>query len=136
MTNHLPSLTLARRRVQRGAAWLDQYEPMWHKLIDLNTFDIQDECACVLAQVGDRVLNLDTSWHQPLVVTYGEVVETLLARDGEDAANDPSPYRRARMLGFDAESYCDAREIVYTVRPSDLQAAWVEEVERRRALDA
>jgi hypothetical protein len=40
-----------QERVQKGAAWLDEYHPTWAGLIDLEILDLGDGCKCVLGQL-------------------------------------------------------------------------------------
>jgi len=128
--------SLARRRVARGARWLDQREPHWEKLIDLDTLRMADGCRCVLAQTADRlIVNLDRSWEyddESGVNPYTQVVEHLLG--------GVQGYRRAELLGFDEEDVIAPASDGYFVRSAvafeDLQEAWVEEIVRRRANDA
>lgn len=58
MTTLAPPLTaerideIARQRVRRGAAWLDDHGPDgWRDFIDLRTLDVDDAENCVLGQV-------------------------------------------------------------------------------------
>lgn len=49
-------------RVERGAALLDEKQPGWWRLVDLNRLDISTGCDCVAGQVGgfpETMRNLD-----------------------------------------------------------------------------
>lgn len=39
-------------RVKRGAAFLDEEHPDWEQMINLDTLHLNDECQCVLGQIG------------------------------------------------------------------------------------
>lgn len=39
-------------RVAKGAKWLDEVEPGWFDLIDLNTLDISSNKNCILGQIA------------------------------------------------------------------------------------
>ena len=40
-----------RRRVERGAKWLDEVDPTWYNQIDLESLDMDQPCGCVLGQL-------------------------------------------------------------------------------------
>jgi hypothetical protein len=43
----------ARRRVARGATLLDQIDPEWAEMIDLDSLDLHNGCDCILGQRYD-----------------------------------------------------------------------------------
>jgi hypothetical protein len=45
------TLTLAQESVEKGAALLDNFDPDWHYLIDLDTLDVGDVGNCILSQL-------------------------------------------------------------------------------------
>lgn len=51
MSNRLPETTLLKRRVRRGARFLDEKRPGWHNTIDREWLDLGDSGACVLGQL-------------------------------------------------------------------------------------
>lgn len=52
----------ARKRVERGAAYLDDVDPGWHDRVDPSTLELADGSACVLGQLhGDFRLGLGRS---------------------------------------------------------------------------
>lgn len=57
---------LANRYVAAGAAWLDEREPGWERLIDLGLLSLKDPNACVLCQVvGSFWVGLQRANHSP-----------------------------------------------------------------------
>ena len=53
---------VARERVQRGAAYLDDVDPGWHERVDPSTLELADGSACILGQLhGDFRLGLGRS---------------------------------------------------------------------------
>lgn len=47
-----------QKRVQRGAAWLDQNKPGWEHLINFEHLEMGSVCDCVLGQVFEREANI------------------------------------------------------------------------------
>ncbi len=44
-------IEVLRERVERGAAFLDEHEQRWWKLIQEERLDLSDPCDCVLGQI-------------------------------------------------------------------------------------
>lgn len=59
--NETPLTPDFRKRIERGAAWLDRVKPGWRDLIDLDTLNLADAESCVLGQVfADEADDLTT----------------------------------------------------------------------------
>ncbi len=59
---HLISVDEVRARVQRGAEYLDDVDPGWHRRIDAETLELEDGRHCVLGQLhGEFQLGLGRS---------------------------------------------------------------------------
>lgn len=102
-------------RVARGAALLDQKEPGWVDLIDLDGLDVGSECRCILGQTWrDR----GDSWNgfdRHLTVLFGNYSD--------------SDIKQARAV----EHGFDAHEVGADVEFRDLTAEWTRVVLARRA---
>jgi len=75
-----PEESLNRRRVRKGARWLDEHMPNWYDLVVIGSLDMSRRCSCVLGQItGDYNYVVDaevpTNLLPPLVdrtaVTHG-----------------------------------------------------------------
>jgi hypothetical protein len=55
-------LAYAQARVQRGAAYLDEFDPGWHRRVDPYTLELSSGSSCVLGQLhGDFRMGLSRS---------------------------------------------------------------------------
>ena len=102
-------ITSVAERVAAGTAWLDENAPDWAHQIDLRTFDITDDCYCVLGQVFGRY------WGSPVVVKADEY-------------DDFGDETRARALGF-----CAALNTSATEDFDELQVEWLRVIADRQA---
>jgi hypothetical protein len=56
------SLSYARSRVQRGADYLDEFDPGWHRRVDPHTLELSSGSSCILGQLhGDFRMGLSRS---------------------------------------------------------------------------
>jgi len=56
------SLEDARTRVERGAAYLDEIDPGWHRRVDPDTLELSSGSSCILGQLhGDFRMGLSRS---------------------------------------------------------------------------
>ncbi len=56
------SLSYARTRVQRGADYLDEFDPGWHRRVDPQTLELSSGSSCILGQLhGDFRMGLSRS---------------------------------------------------------------------------
>jgi len=56
------SLSYARTRVQRGADYLDEFDPGWHRRVDPQTLQLSSGSSCILGQLhGDFRMGLSRS---------------------------------------------------------------------------
>lgn len=118
----------AHELVARGAALLDSKLPGWADQIDLDALKLDDACACVLGQIGQKQYNLDRlSWDSndgraPSFVAFGNMIWGLnLSNHGQD-------------YGFDATPNADSDAELWLVSYGDLQDAWKGEIVARRTL--
>jgi hypothetical protein len=112
------ALPPAAERVAAGSAWLDEHRPGWWKRIDTHVLDLSSCVTCVLGQEF-AVEARRTGSHRS---GYGYGAAQLI--DDPDAPDD-----EAALLGFDIPS--PYRDEGY----AELTAAWLDEIERRRAAD-
>src|SRR5690606_6748890 len=62
--NIMSNQSLARDRVQKGAAFLDEILPGWHQIIDLDTLNLASGCKCICGQLGTylNIVGDDTNY--------------------------------------------------------------------------
>ena len=57
------SLAHGRTRVERGAAYLDEFDPGWHRRVDPHTLELSSGSSCILGQLhGDFRMGLSRSY--------------------------------------------------------------------------
>lgn len=100
---------------QAGAALLDKKIPNWVELIDLDSLEMSEPCSCVIGQIADKAVNLDAPYGAHRYMGFNTLAHHLTGLDGFDELVDH---------GFEADDY---------VEYNDLQTAWVELIEARRA---
>lgn len=106
------TLTSARERAARGAAYLDDGHRSWYRLVNEETLDLGNGNACVLAQL------------------YGSFARGLHGSQLINASSAPHPFISPVHLGLLAvQGVCEAlQEQDYDY----LNQAWQEEINRRR----
>jgi hypothetical protein len=97
-----------RQRATRGALLLDQKHPGWENEINLEKFEIQNQCLCVLGQLYRSFANgantlFGSMMYRNLVVDHGF--------DSGSGPDDLTVYRQFNLL----------------------QEAWVEEIKNRQS---
>lgn len=108
--------------VRAGAKFLDETQPGWVDLIDLERLDIESGCQCVAAQVvGGFEGGHSNAWE------YAMHEWAILHLDVPEEAGGVD-YQRAADLGFLGEGQ-DRTGASW----SDLQDGWVELIEERRS---
>jgi hypothetical protein len=99
-------------RVNRGAALLDEFDPGWWEVIELETLDIGSARRCVLGQWAEA--NQDLEW----VGNYSDALPVVLGRG--------STYKREKTHGFLSGLQASV---------TDLTDAWREAILWREYLD-
>lgn len=105
----------ARRRVARGAAFLDEHVPGWYASVDLDNLIMNDPNSCVIGQVFDAPVDSPYS-------SYSVGCEELGISTGDDD----------RAMGFECSSMNDD----YTVSYAVLEREWSEAILSRLAQNA
>lgn len=106
------TLTVARERAARGAAYLDEVHRGWYRLIDDATLDMGNGRACVLGQL------------------YGSFATGLRRCQIINPASEPNPFISPVHLGLLA-----VQRVCEPLQEQDyeyLNQAWREEIRRRR----
>lgn len=101
--------------VDRGAAWLDEYEPYWWKHIELATFDISSPCRCVLGQVYAIEASAESCYSDGFEYACGK----LFKQASDDDIN----------MGFDVTGEGDEEDMM--TEYSSLQGMWIEKINER-----
>jgi hypothetical protein len=103
-------------RVRRGARLLDERVPTWFQRVDLTTLDLKWANVCVLGQVAHAEAG-----------NYWSLYHELF---GSDA-------RQEHLYGFDLADIAERSQtngrLVSDADWEGLRAAWVAEIEKRRA---
>lgn len=107
--------TTIAERVAAGAAWLDEHEPGWVDLIDLDKLNLASGCRCILGQLESPRLDPD---YDPPDTAYVEALDHygVADPDGLGFNVEPALPRQIRHEQFQA-----------------LTAAWRELIQQRRA---
>ena len=109
-------------RVERGAALLDEKQPGWLDIIDLDLLDISSRCGCVIGQLAGLTKASDR----------GLAYEAATRRLGVG-------YSAEIPMGFEAPTtreFGGDRETVITAEYAGLTEAWRDLITRRRELAA
>lgn len=110
------SLTYARARVQRGADYLDEFDPGWYRRVDPQTLELSSGASCILGQLhGDFRMGLSRS-------------HLINLSSAPRASLSPVSYGFQCVSGVSD----DAQEQDY----EHLNQAWREAVQQRQANDA
>ena len=102
---------IIRERIERGAAWLDDVEPGWRSLLDLEDLHLSSNDSCVLGQVF-REQAWDSGYEAD---GYNYVLES---GDFPDIPSESDTW--AREHGFEAVALGAADKVTY----SALETAW------------
>lgn len=121
-------------RVNRGAAWLDKHVPDWYTYVSLRSFDILNECKCVLGQVfkpirnrsvlSPRLIALAKSLRRKATGYYGD--DTSMGSGYEDSKEVVVSNRFATSCGFDMGDDGGSGDW------DELQRLWKVEIEARK----
>ena len=109
------SLEDARTRVERGADYLDEIDPGWHRRVDPDTLELSSGSSCILGQLhGDFRMGLSRS-------------QLINLSSAPRASLSPVSYGFQCVSGVDDAA--QDRDYVY------LNQAWQEAVQQRQADD-
>lgn len=126
------------KRVETGAAWLDQEFPDWYTRIDIETLKISSGSSCICGQLFvDKVLR------QTDPVLYRALAERDALTE-EDTIHDGFGYFTAHYTDLDAESMgfifigesdldCEVNVWGSYTQFDYLGACWVRQIEQRKA---
>lgn len=120
-------MTKAEELVAKGATLLDEKLPDWFAQIDTDSLEMASECFCVLGQLGGNKVNLDKLGFEPDEWVPDEA-------DGfTKMCQVLEP--RADEIGCDAVwEGLDTDQVHLVITFEDLRAAWLVEIEKRRAV--
>jgi hypothetical protein len=107
-----------RRRVNRGARWLDGQIPEWFNTVDLTKLNLESECACILGQLA---------WDYNKT-SYRNCISVFIADSALDVVRGPVVLSgpEACYYGFAFDDFADQWV-------DFLEAEWVVQIEKRRA---
>lgn len=109
------SLEYARTRVERGADYLDEVDPGWHRRVDPDTLELSSGSSCILGQLhGDFRMGLSRSQ----IINLSSAPRTSL-----------SPVSYGFQCVNDVDEADEDRDYAY------LNQAWQEAVQKRQAAD-
>lgn len=115
-----------KRRVAKGAAWLDEVDPTWFNTVRVDQLQMSNGCRCVIGQLVRDI------------APKRAFTDVVLA-DGEDPAMVPAALRglilsmaAATRFGFEFDESRDSYEYDIDTDYAHLERLWINEITARR----